>query len=270
MGIDKFEELKKKISKDKNFSCSQYKDPYLKRRFAIRMRATGTNSYSEYMSLLDTDKEEYPILLNVLTVNVTEFFRDTPVFEEVKRVMGVMIKDKQEGKKNFARIWSAGCSNGSEAHTVAILADQILGSHVDSFKINIYATDIDPDSITIGKNGMYKPDLLKGVQPSYMKKYFTEVEGNYQVAEPVRKMITFRRNDLINEQPLKMMDMILCRNVVIYFSRELQEKLFMNFYNSLNVGGYFVMGKTETLVGPAKDKFVPINNKERIYQKQAG
>jgi len=270
MGIDEFEELKKKISKDKNFSCSQYKDPYLKRRFAIRMRATGTNSYGEYISVLDTDKEEYPTLLNVLTVNVTEFFRDTPVFEEVGRVMNSMIKGKQETKRNSARIWSAGCSNGSEAHTVAILADQILGSHVDSFKVNIYATDIDPDSILTGKTGVYKPDLLKGVNALYMKKYFTEVEGGYQVIEPVRKMITFRRNDLINEQPLRMMDMIFCRNVVIYFSRELQEKLFMNFYNALNVGGYFVMGKTETLVGPAKDKFVPVNNKERIYQKQAG
>lgn len=270
MGIDEFEELKKKISKDKNFSCSQYKDPYLKRRFAIRMRATGTKSYREYMSLLNTDKEEYPILLNVLTVNVTEFFRDPPVFEEVKRVMGAMIKGKQEGKKTFARIWSAGCSNGSEAYTVAILADQILSSHVDNFKVNIYATDIDPDSITAGREGVYKPDLLKGVNASYMKKYFTEVDGNYQVVEPIRKMITFKRNDLINEQPLRTMDMILCRNVVIYFSRELQEKLFMNFYNALNDGGYFIMGKTETLVGPAKDKFVPINNKERIYQKQAG
>ncbi|MHC1574536.1 MAG: CheR family methyltransferase [Candidatus Methanogasteraceae archaeon] len=265
--MHEFEEMKKKISKDKNFSCAQYKDPYLKRRFAIRMRATATKSYRMYMELLDTNPEEYPILLNVLTVNVTEFFRDTSVFEEVKRVLGIAIKAKQEAHRNSMRIWSAGCSNGSEAYTIAMLSDHILGTETNSFKVSIYATDIDDGSLKRGRDGIYKLDLLKGVKKPYLQKYFNEVEGDYQVTNATKNMVTFKRNDLINERPLPMMDMIFCRNVVIYFSRELQEKLFMNFYRSLNDGGYFVMGKTETLVGEARDKFIPVNNKERIYQK---
>ncbi len=265
--MDEFEEMKKKISKDKNFSCAQYKDPYLKRRFAIRMRATATKSYRKYMELLDTNPEEYPILLNVLTVNVTEFFRDTSVFEEVKRVLGLAIKAKQETHRNSMRIWSAGCSNGSEAYTIAMLSDHILGTGANSFKVSIYATDIDDGSLKRGRDGIYKPDLLKGVKKPYLQKYFNEVDGDYQVTNATKNMVTFKRNDLINERPLPMMDMVFCRNVVIYFSRELQEKLFMNFYRSLNDGGYFVMGKTETLVGEARDKFIPVNNKERIYQK---
>ncbi|KAF5410224.1 MAG: protein-glutamate O-methyltransferase CheR [Euryarchaeota archaeon] len=265
--MDEFEELKKKISKDKNFSCAQYKDPYLKRRFAIRMRATATKSYRTYMELLDTNPEEYPILLNVLTVNVTEFFRDTSVFEEVKRVLGLAITAKQETHRSSMRIWSAGCSNGSEAYTIAMLSDHILGTETNSFKVSIYATDIDDSSLKRGRDGIYKPDLLKGVAKPYLQKYFNEVDGDYQVTNATKNMVRFKRNDLINERPLPMMDMIFCRNVVIYFSRELQEKLFMNFYRSLNDGGYFVMGKTETLVGEARDKFIPVNNKERIYQK---
>jgi len=265
--MDEFEELKKKISEDKNFSCAQYKDPYLKRRFAIRMRATTTKSYREYMGLLDTDPEEYPILLSVLTVNVTEFFRDTSVFEEVKHVLELAIKAKQENHRNSMRIWSAGCSDGSEAYTIAMLSDHILGTETSSFKVNIYATDIDDSSLKRGRDGIYKPDLLKGVAKPYLQKYFNKVDGGYQVTNSAKKIVTFKRNDLINERPLPMMDMIFCRNVVIYFSRELQTKLFMNFYNSLVKGGYFVMGKTETLVGEARDKFIQVNNKERIYQK---
>ena len=125
--MDDFEKLKDKISRDKHFSCNQYKDPYLKRRFAIRMLATGAKTYKSYIKILDTVPEEYQVLLDVLTVNVTEFFRDVSVFTEVERVLRSIIKEKQANKQNTLRIWSAGCSNGSEVYTISILLDQILG-----------------------------------------------------------------------------------------------------------------------------------------------
>lgn len=266
--MDDFEKLKDKISRDKHFSCSQYKDPYLKRRFAIRMRATGAKTYPDYIKILDTVPEEYQILLDVLTVNVTEFFRDISVFNEAERVLRSLIKEKHANGQNSLRIWSAGCSNGSEAYTISILLDQILGSKVKDFKITILATDIDDASLKRGGEGIYDQNLLKGVKRSYLTKYFEKINGGqYQVIAPNRRMVTFKKHDLINDRPHAMMDMILCRNVVIYFSRELQETLFANFYKSLVDGGYFVMGKTETLVGEAKDEFTPVSNKERIYQK---
>ncbi len=265
--MDDFEKLKDKISKDKHFSCNQYKDPYLKRRFAIRMRATGAKTYHDYIKILDTVSDEYQILLNVLTVNVTEFFRDVGVFKEVESVLRSIIKEKQEKKQNSLRIWSAGCSNGSEVYTISILLDQILGPKIKNFKITLLATDIDDASLKRGREGIYNPDLLKGVKPAYLTKYFEKTDGQYQVIAPNRKMVTFRKHDLINDRPQTMIDVVFCRNVVIYFSRELQETLFVNFYKSLVDGGYFVMGKTETLVGEAKDKFIPVNNKERIYRK---
>ncbi|MCK4459869.1 MAG: protein-glutamate O-methyltransferase CheR [Methanosarcinales archaeon] len=266
--MDDFEKLKDKISRDKHFSCSQYKDPYLKRRFAIRMRATGAKTYRSYIKILDTVPEEYQILLDVLTVNVTEFFRDVSVFTEVERVLRSIIKEKQAKKQNTLHIWSAGCSNGSEAYTITMLLDQILGPKTKDFKITILATDIDNASLKRGSDGIYDPNLLKGVKRSYLTKYFEKINGGqYQVIAPNRKIVTFKKHDLINDRPHAMMDVVFCRNVVIYFSRELQETLFANFYKSLVDGGYFVMGKTETLVGEAKDKFIPVSNKERIYRK---
>lgn len=266
--MDDFEKLKNKISKDKHFSCNQYKDPYLKRRFAIRMRATGVKTYHDYIKVLDTVSDEYQVLLDVLTVNVTEFFRDAGVFKEVESVLRSIIKEKQEKNKNSLRIWSAGCSNGSEVYTISILLDQILGHKVKDFKITLLATDIDDASLKRGREGIYNQNLLKGVKRAYLTKYFEKTgDGQYQVIAPNRQMVTFRKHDLINDRPQTMMDVVFCRNVVIYFSRELQETLFVNFYKSLVDGGHFVMGKTETLVGGAKDKFIPVNNKERIYKK---
>ncbi len=265
--MDDFERLKKKISDDRNFSCNRYNDPYLKRRFAIRMRATGAKSYREYMKVLDNDKDEYPTLLDALTVNVTEFFRDNSVFDEIGRVLRSLVEEKRKDNRNTLRIWSAGCSSGAEAYSVAILLHQVLGSQINDFRITIYATDIDDASLAKGRQGIYDPNILKGIKRTYLTKYFNQVDGGYQVIEPLRKIVTFKRHDLINERALPMMDMILCRNAVIYFSRDLQEKLFINFYRSLNDGGYFIMGKTETLIGEAKDKFKSVNNKERIYQR---
>ncbi len=266
--MDDFGKLKDKISGDKHFSCNQYKDPYLKRRFAIRMRATGAKTYRAYIKILDAVPDEYQILLDVLTVNVTEFFRDVNVFTEVERVLRSIIQEKQANKQNTLRIWSAGCSNGSEAYTITILLDRILGTKIKDFKITILATDIDDASLKRGREGVYNQDLLKGVKRAYLTKYFEKTgDGQYQVIAPNRRMVTFKKHDLINDRPHATMDVVFCRNVVIYFSRELQETLFANFYKSLVDGGYFVMGKTETLVGEAKDKFTPISNKERIYRK---
>jgi len=265
--MDDFEKLKNKISKDKHFSCNQYKDPYLKRRFAIRMRATGVKTYHDYIKVLDTVSDEYQVLLDVLTVNVTEFFRDAGVFKEVESVLRSIIKEKQEKNQNSLRIWSAGCSNGSEVYTISILLDQILGPKVKDFKITLLATDIDDASLKRGREGIYNQNLLKGVKRAYLTKYFEKTGDQYQVIAPNRQMVTFRKHDLINDRQQTMMDVVFCRNVVIYFSRELQETLFVNFYKSLVDGGHFVMGKTETLVGGAKDKFIPVNNKERIYRK---
>jgi len=266
--MDDFEKLKNKISKDKHFSCNQYKDPYLKRRFAIRMRATGVKTYHDYIKVLDTVSDEYQVLLDVLTVNVTEFFRDAGVFKEVESVLRSIIKEKQKKNQNSLRIWSAGCSNGSEVYTISILLDQILGPKVKDFKITLLATDIDDASLKRGREGIYNQNILKGVKRAYLTKYFEKTgDGQYQVIAPNRQMVTFRKHDLINDRQQTMMDVVFCRNVVIYFSRELQETLFVNFYKSLVDGGHFVMGKTETLVGGAKDKFIPVNNKERIYRK---
>lgn len=265
--MDDFEKLKTKIFEDRNFSCDQYKDQYLKRRFNIRMRATGTKSHREYLEVLDSDENEYSTLLDVLTVNVTEFFRDESVFNEVEHVLRSLVEEKRKGNRNTLRIWSAGCSNGAEAYSVAILLHQVLGSHIDDFKITIFATDIDDASLKKGEDGIYNPDVLKRVKIIYLTKYFTKLDNKYQVIEPLRRMVSFKKHDLITDRGLRMIDMVLCRNVVIYFSKDLQGKLFLNFYNILNKGGYFVMGKTENLTEEVKRKFIPVNNKERIYRK---
>ena len=259
--------LKGLIKKNLGFNSEQYKDSHFKRRIDVRMRATGSKNFGEYVQYLNAHKDEYQQLMDTLTVNVTNFFRNSETYEVVeKEVLPAIIKSKSTGLRNI-RIWSAGCSIGVEAYSIAILLHKILGNNFSRYNIQITGTDIDKDIIKRAEDAMYSEVEMKEVPADIRTKYFDYDGDSYHLKAEIKKVAKFRRNDLISGEKLTGFDAIFCRNVTIYFEKHLQETLYMDFYNGLNKGGFFVMGKTETLIGPSKDLFKAFSPRERIYQK---
>jgi chemotaxis protein methyltransferase CheR len=266
-----FEELKKGVKSLLGFNTDQYKDTYLGRRFNSRLRSLHIDTYHNYWKLLQNDPKEQEKLLNDLTINVTEFFRDRTVY----RFLHDDVFPKMIDQKKQIRVWSAGSSDGKEAYSIAMLFIELLGEQKAHSNVRIIATDIDHACLDRARNGNYfsrkgitQTDMSK--QLSFLKKpdlFFDISEENYQVKPAVKKMVSFQYHDLISGLKKRNFDIIFCRNVVIYFSRALQEILYMDFYNALNPNGFFVMGKTETLVGEARNKFQAYNSSERIFQK---
>jgi len=266
-----FEELKKGVKRILGFNTDQYKDTYLGRRFNARLRAYNLDSYHDYWNLLRNNEKEQDRLLNDLTINVTEFFRDQSVYQFLQQNLFPEISTK----KDKLRIWSAGSSDGKEAYSIAMLFIELIGEQEARSRVDIVATDIDQNCLNNARVGTYfsrkgisQTDITK--QLSFLKKpesFFDIVEDNYQIKPFVKNMVSFQYHDLISGPKKHNFDIIFCRNVVIYFSRSLQEVLYIDFYNALNSGGFFVMGKTETLVGEARNKFQPYNSRERVFQK---
>ncbi|MDY6931072.1 MAG: protein-glutamate O-methyltransferase CheR [Halobacteriota archaeon] len=262
-----FDAIKRRIFEVRGLDTRQYKDSYIKRRLAVRMRANSAETYMDYLQILKKKTEEFNPLMDSLTINVTEFFRNPETYQAVEGIFRDIIVEKKNRGRNLLRIWSAGCSSGEEPYSIAILLSEILGDEISDFNITIYATDIDPIILNKAKAGVYKSENLKNVSEARIDKYFKSSGEDYIIRDEIKRMIRFQKLDLIADKKSKSFDMILCRNVVIYFSRELQERLYMDFYTSLNHNGYFVMGKTETLVGESMNRFKSVNKSERIYQK---
>ena len=261
-----FTELKTIIKKKLGFNCDGYKQAHLKRRLAVRLRANNSESYKDYaMTLLNNDNEPEK-LKEALTVNVTELFRNPETFEAFYNV-GLPELFKTKGDNVTIKVWSAGCSNGEEPYSIAIMMLEFLGYRANKYNISILGTDIDDDSLRNAECGVYKPKQLEKISKERLDRFFIKQGDEYAVADDVRNIVNFKHHDIISGPRMYGFDIIFCRNVTIYFDKNLQEELYMKFYESLNEGGYFLMGKTETLIGKTGVLFKPVDIKERIYRK---
>ncbi|AKB20261.1 MULTISPECIES: protein-glutamate O-methyltransferase CheR [unclassified Methanosarcina] len=264
-----FELLKRVITESTGFNCEQYKEAHFRRRINIRVRATNSKSYEEYLKLLKKNSGEHEDLITALTINVSEFFRNPETFGVIeKEVIPFLIKSRSDSLVKSIRIWSAGCATGEEAYSLAILLHRVLGRDFDRYRISITGTDIDNLSLENARKGIYRENVLKNVDASIRKSYFVKKGETYQVSEQLKSMIRFKRHDMISESSTNRFDLIICRNAMIYFKKEIQEQLQLNFYHALNRGGFFVIGKAETLLGTASNRFKPYNARERLYIKE--
>ncbi|MCS3922977.1 CheR family methyltransferase [Methanosalsum natronophilum] len=260
-----FIELKKTINKKIGFNCDQYKPSHFKRRIDIRLRANNCTEYSQYVKVLKNEPKELEKLIDTLTVNVTEFFRNKETYELIEqKVLPEILKKKNVSSVN---VWSAGSSIGVEAYSVAILLNKALGSKINRYNIKILGTDIDNKSLNRATEGIYTSMEVRNIDSNTLETYFTFQDNKYHVKDKLKNLVKFKHHDLISGGNVGNFDLILCRNVTIYFERELQEKLYHKFHSSLVKEGFLVIGKTETLVGDVKDLFVPFNLKERVYRK---
>ncbi len=237
-----------KIMRNTNIDFSEYRPQHLKRRLQHRLGSAGCNNYWEYISLLNKDPKEYDRLIEALTINESYFFRDTEVFGLLENgIIPEIVWQKQtEGVKKI-RAWSCGTATGQEAYSMAILFREVLGNRTKDFDIKILATDIDKDALEKAPWGSYDKRALRKMAPHLLFKYFTRFQDRYVVSDRVRVLVSFERHDIISGIQKRGMDLVLCRNLLIYFERELQEKALCKLHNALNPGGFLILGKTETL-----------------------
>lgn len=257
--------LKAQIHADSGFFCPGYKERYLRRRLAIRMRARGVQRYGEYAELLRSDTAEYDKLLGVLTVNVSKFFRNIEVWQEIEREVVPALFALRTPE---VRIWSAGSAGGEEAYSIAILLYEHASRHGLLGRLrrfNILGTDIDREIIEVARRAEYGEGALAEMPPELRERWL--IPGKmHRLREEVRRMVRFEPLDLLSDPFPKDQHMILCRNVTIYFEREVQEELMRRLRTALVTGGYLVMGKVETMFNTLAGEFRPISHRERIYQ----
>lgn len=261
--------LLRKIQEERGLDFTQYRPNCLKRRIDTRLRANQVSSYLEYMTLLNKSPAEYELLLNAMTINVTEFFRDASVWDTLKNNLFPHIIQKQKVVKNgVIRVWSAGTSGGEEAYSLSILFHELLKNRLNDYRIAVVGTDIDKGSLKRAALGKYGQESVKGVDPVLLSTYFRPAGNLYAITDSVRLLTEFKSHNMITDPPIKNIQLITCRNAMIYFSRELQLKVLQNFYNSLEPGGYLVLGKSESLWGGMAQLFEMWNGTERIYKKK--
>ena len=259
--------LTEKIAREREFSCGSYKEKCLRRRIAVRMRARGVHSYADYVRVLDADPAEYGPLIDALTINVTKLFRNWDAYESLARAV---VPALWALPSPALRVWSAGCSSGEEPYSLAVLFHQhadARGEADRATRVRVLGSDIDRASLVSAERGEFEPAAFADTPPALRERYFSP--GVPSAIDPaVRAMVGFERRDLLRDPPPEGgLDLIACRNVVIYFDRATQEALFERFHAALLPGGFLILGKVETLLGRARSLFAPIDARERIFRR---
>jgi chemotaxis protein methyltransferase CheR len=260
-----FTALKRHVEHLLKIQCSNYKEDYIKRRFLSRMRSTNCANYADYLRYLKTHTEENEPLRNALTINVTEFFRDKEVWDEVKNViLPALFKQKKR-----ISIWCAGSSTGEEPYTLAIILHDVLVNHKD-WSGTITATDIDEVVLAKAKAGVFDEKAIQKLPTVQIQRHFTKrPDGLYEVKPHLKELIRFRPHDLMSGvPPVRYVDLLTCRNVTIYFTEKQKDDLARMFHAALVTDGYYVMGKTEYLGRQVEDLFVMKNTSQKVFMKK--
>ncbi|MGH7739244.1 MAG: CheR family methyltransferase [bacterium] len=253
------------VLQNKGFNGLQYKSNYMKRRIAVRMRATHAGNYRDYFHFLSKDPEETTRLLDRLTIHVTDFFRDPGVYEALKeKVVPEILRGTPKGT---IKVWSAACSTGEESYSLASVWSECLVRQ-PGFSWEIWATDVDEASVQKAQLGEYDTGYLDKIPKKTAGKMFRLESGKLVVLPELRKRIRFIRQDLLGEWSSEFsgFDLIFCRNLLIYLTVSQQQKLYESFAKALRPGGFLVLGLTETLLGPARELYRCVDIRSRFYR----
>ncbi len=246
---------------------SQYKTPTIMRRLSRLMVASGVSSIGEYLPFLQRNPEGYQRLVNSFLIKVTEFFRDAALFESLRdHILPKLMGEAREQNREL-RIWSAGASTGEEAYSLAILCAELMRDEATATDVRIFATDVDEQAVSFARRGVYSPDSLRHVPETLVSRYFNKYEDRYEVSKQIRNMTVFGQHDLGQRAPFPRIDLVLCRNVLIYFTKELQTRALQLFAFALRDGGYLVLGKAESTT-PVPQYFKLVNSALKIYERE--
>jgi two-component system CheB/CheR fusion protein len=260
-----FRGLLDKLSTTYNFDFREYKEPSLARRVRARMSQVHVDDFASYARYLDQHGDEHVALFNTILINVTGFFRDAEAWktlaaEVIPRVVTAA------GESRSIRVWSAGCSSGEEPYSVAILLAEHLGERANDYLIKIYGTDVDEEALTSARHAAYRLEQLKDVPDALVDRYFTRDGQLYRVRRDLRRWCIFGAHNLTQAPPLSHIDLLVCRNVLIYFSSELQERVLSRFHYAIREDGFLFLGRSESLLARSR-LFRPVQLKWRIFER---
>ncbi len=263
----KVQEFLAEVRDSNGIDFRSYKTPTIMRRLQRRIVATGSGDLAGYRTYLGEKPEEYQNLVNAFLIKVTEFFRDAALFEFLRRELVPEIIEKARENGNQLRIWSAGCATGEEAYSLAILVSEALGDELEHFAVRIFATDLDEAAVDFARHGVYSKSAVNGLPEDLKERYFVKADGTYRVKKQVRGMIVFGQHDLAQRAPFPRTDLVVCRNVLIYFTSELQKRALQLFAYSLKDGGALILGKSET-PSPLGEFFSPWDKQNKVYRRR--
>ena len=245
---------------------THYKHATLKRRILRRMALLKTENVRDYAKYLQENPVEVKALYHDVLINVTGFFRDAEAFEALEeKVFPEIAKDR--GAKAPIRIWVPGCSTGEEAYSIAISLVEFLGRKTANIPIQIFASDLSNGTIDKARTGKYPESIAQDLSPERLKRFFVRMDGGYQVGKSIREMCVFAKHDLTRDPPFSNLDLISCRNVLIYMGPVLQKRAMAVFHYSLKSTGFLLLGKSEA-IGRFPELFAPVDRKSKIYSRK--
>ena len=253
------------LKRSRGFDFTGYKPASLERRIQKRTQMIGVRDYADYIDFLEVHPEEFATLFNTILINVTAFFRDTAAWEFLtEQVIPDLLARKPDPTP--IRVWSAGCASGEEAYTLAMILAEAMGVAAYKERVKIYATDIDEEALTRARQAAYDAREVAGVPANLLEKYFEQVDGLYTFRKDLRRNVIFGRHDLIQDAPISRVDLLVCRNTLMYFNAETQSRILTRFHFALNDGGVLFLGRAETLLTHA-NTFAPVDLRRRISVK---
>lgn len=263
-----FEALLQYLRDSRGFDFTGYKRASLMRRVRHRMDQAGSDSYEQYLDVLQASSDEFSALFNTILINVTAFFRDPEPWEYIASdVIPRILAEK--GPDDPIRVWSAGCASGQEAYTLAILLAEALGPEEFRQRAKIYATDVDEESLSEARAATYDAKAVEPVPPEYLDRYFERSDGRYAIRKDLRRGVIFGRNNLVDDAPISRVDLLVCRNTLMYMNAETQRKVLSRLHFALSAQGTMFLGHAEMLLSHS-DRFTPLSLKHRIFRKAAG
>ena len=262
---ERVEALLDYLKATRGFDFSAYKPSSLVRRIQKRLQAVSSSSYEQYRSYLEAHPEEFQLLFNTILINVTSFFRDPEAWEflATQVVPRVLTGGRPD---STIRVWSTGCASGEEAYTLAMILAEQLGVEPFRRRVKIYASDVDEDALIQARHATYTAQQVEDVPPELRSRYFERVDDRYLFNKDVRRSIIFGRHDLVQDAPISRVNLLVCRNTLMYFTRETQARVLNRFHFAMRDGGVLFMGRAELLLTHG-ELFTPMELKWRVFTK---
>jgi two-component system CheB/CheR fusion protein len=248
---------------------SRYRATTLNRRVLHRMAMTGCGDIEEYFNRLISDSCEMEKLMDIVTIHVTEFFRDLDVFRALERgYVPALIDEKTDAGHGVFRAWSAGCSTGQEAYSMAMMIDRAVKNVSPNTHIEVFGTDVSEDSCRTARKGLYSGENVESLPADIRDGYFEKEGRSWRVTTGLRSLVRFAAHDIFAAPPYSNLDLIMCRNVMIHFEHMVRDEVIVNFHRSLQGRGLLVLGKSEALTGPLEYLFELVEPRCKIYRKR--
>lgn len=251
----------------RNFRMSMYKDRYMKRRIAIRMRSCLCSDAAEYCNLLRQSEQELDLLKKILTIHVSQFFRNPSMFENLQHNVIPYLFQNAAAWNTSLSLCSFGCAAGEEAYSLGIILQEHFAGDLLNIPVTIKALDVDAGILRAAEQAVYNEERLADIPEDLKKRYFTPNGSSFQLSETIRSMVTFQQKNITDVDTFETCHLALCRNTLIYFTRLEQDKILLGIANILPAGGILVLGKSESLAGDVRNLFTTICPIERIYRR---